>query len=171
MPYLIDGYNLFHAAQSVLPQGFDLARSQLTTWLGSWSAASQEKVTVVWDGVAPPVPLASQIGDSRLFEIYARGQTADERIAKILEIESGVREVVVVSNDREVQRFARHFGAGVESCEIFLKRVARELRRQKSSFTGQEPEEKRRGLEAGDARAWLTAFGFDADGPEEFEHP
>jgi len=172
MPFLIDGYNLFHAAQSVLPQGFDLGRSQLMSRLGGWVESTGEKLTVVWDGTSPPAQLAGQLGDKRVAEIYAGGrESADERIAKVLQADSGVREIVVVTNDREVQHSARRYGARVEECEAFLKRVVKDMRRKRSKTSGQEPDEKRRGLEAEVARDWLTAFGFDPDAPADFEHP
>jgi len=171
MPFLIDGFNLFHAAQSSLPQGFDLGRSPLMRMLGDWSAAFQHKVTVVWDGTPPPAPLAGQLGDNRLLEIYAGGvESADERIASLLNADSGARHVTVISNDREVQRSARQRGSQTMSCEAFLKGVVRDLR-QGSEPVATEPEEKQRGLGSKDAHEWLTAFGFDADGPAEFEHP
>lgn len=172
MPYLIDGFNLFHAAQSVLPQGFDLGRSQLMGWLGRWTAATGEKLTIVWDGTSPPAQLAGQLGDKRISEIYAGGtETADERIAKMLRDDTGAREIGVVSNDREVQHSARRHGARVEECESFLKRVAKDMRRIRMKSSGREPDEKRRGLKAQDARDWLSEFGFDPDAPADFEHP
>lgn len=172
MPFLIDGYNLFHAAQSVLPQGFDLGRSQLMSRLGGWVEATGEKLTVVWDGTPPPAQLAGQLGDKRVAEIYAGGkESADARIAKLLETDSGVREIVVVSNDREVQHSARRCGARVEECEAFLRRVVKDMRRISEKSSGQEPDEKRRGLKTEDARDWLSAFGFDPDAPADFEHP
>lgn len=172
MPFLIDGFNLFHAAQSVLPQGFDLGRSQLMSRLGSWSELTGEKLTVVWDGRSPPTALAVQLGDKRIQEIYAGGiETADERIAKLLACETGPRELVVVSNDREVQQSARRRGARALECESFLKRVAEDLRRIRVKSSGREPDEKRRGLKDEDARGWLSEFGFDPDAPTEFEHP
>lgn len=172
MPFLIDGFNLFHAAQSVLPQGFDLGRSQLMSRLGEWAEATGDKLTVVWDGTPPPPPLARQLGDQRIREIYAGGsETADQRIAKLLESDTGTREIVVVSNDREVRQSARHYGARVDACEQFLKRVVQDMRRNREKSSGREPDEKRRGLEAEDARDWLSAFGFDPDAPVDFEHP
>lgn len=172
MPYLIDGYNLFYAAQSVLPQGFDLGRSQLARRLGEWAEATGEKLTVVWDGTSPPAGLAGQLGDKRITEIYAGGpETADQRIATILRDDSGVRELVVVSNDREVRQSARHYGARVEGCESFMKRVAGDMRRTRMKASGPEPDEKRRGLEDEDLRNWLSTFGYDPDAPVDFEHP
>lgn len=171
MPFLIDGFNLFHAAQSSLPQGFDLGRASLMRMLGSWSATFQNKVTVVWDGTAPPAPLAGQLGDQRVVEIYAGGvETADQRIARLLNADSGARHIVVVSNDKEVQRSARQRNARSLSCELFLKGVVKDMRRGRN-HPGREPDEKQVGLEAADANHWLTAFGFDADEPPGFEHP
>jgi len=171
MPFLIDGFNLFHAAQSSLPQGFDLGRAQLMRMLGDWSATFQHRVTVVWDGTAPPAPLAGQLGDVRILELYAGGtETADERIAKLLNADSGARHIVVISNDREVQRSARQRGAQPLGCEAFLKGIERDQQRGCAAGPA-EPDEKRKGLDAEDASRWLKEFGFDPNAPAKFEHP
>ena len=172
MPVLIDGFNLLHAARSHLSGPDDLGRAQLSKLLGSWSAAAREKVTIVWDGAAPPGDLAVQLSDPNVVAIHAGGETADDRIARLLAADSAARRIVVVSDDREVHRSARRFGASPSGCKAFLDRVTGDLRRAVRSRTrDQDLPEKRRGLEGKASEDWLRLFGFDPDVPPPFEHP
>jgi len=172
MPVLIDGFNLLHAARSHLSGPDDLGRAQLSKLLGSWSAAAREKVTIVWDGAAPPGNLAEQLSDPGVVAIYAGGETADNRIARLLAADSAARRVMVVSDDREVHRSARRHGATPTGCKAFLDSVTGELRRAARDRTGdKELPEKRSGLEGKASEEWLRLFGFDPEAPPPFEHP
>src|SRR5262245_45066152 len=117
MAVLIDGFNLLHAARSSLHSPQEIGRAQLSRMLGMWSACAKEKVTIVWDGAAPAGDLARQLSDERIVAVYAEEETADDRIAWMLEADSGARHTVVVSDDNEVQRSAKRAGATPVMCQ------------------------------------------------------
>jgi predicted RNA-binding protein with PIN domain len=56
--------------------------------------------------------------------IFTQGESADDRIKRMLEKAENPRNIVVVTNDREIQRFARQKNAQVKSVEEFLVKCA-----------------------------------------------
>jgi len=52
--------------------------------------------------------------------IFSRVESADERIKKLLELIPSPRNVVVVSDDKEIKLFARSCKAKTQSVEDFL---------------------------------------------------
>ncbi len=57
--------------------------------------------------------------------VFSREESADERIKKLLELIPNPRNVVVVSDDKEIKFFARASRAKVESAEDFLVSASR----------------------------------------------
>lgn len=83
-------------------------------------ASPKNKITVVFDGHSD---LASQISDKTdISIIFSKSETADERINRIVEKAANPREVVVVSDDKEIIFFAKSSGAKVLSVQEFINR-------------------------------------------------
>lgn len=119
--FIIDGYNVIHhplyhtkaGASTDCRQGLleFILRHRLTG-----SRANQ--LTIVFDGYpAGPASLAEHPDNVQV--IFSRQKTADERIDQLLERAQGLRSIVVVSDDRQVQWAARAAGAQTKSVEEF----------------------------------------------------
>jgi predicted RNA-binding protein with PIN domain len=82
--------------------------------------SQKNKVTVVFDGHSD---LSAQILDkSDIGIVFSRSQTADERIKKIVEKCPNTKNIVVVSDDKEITFFVKSCGAGVLNIEEFINR-------------------------------------------------
>ena len=73
---------------------------------------------MVFDGHAD---LASQgLNRTKINVIFSRNQTADERIRKIIEAAENPKNMVVVSDDKEIKFFARAYGSKSLSIVEFI---------------------------------------------------
>lgn len=164
MPIVVDGNNLLHAAQSIGEPDLLVGRSMLCDTLGAWARRRRERVHVVFDGPAPPPPLARQIAHPDIQVSYSgAGVSADAVLNKIVESDSAPRRLVVVSSDREVASAARRRRARDVRSDAFWRGVLRDLTRAEPVET--EPDEKRAGLDPDATDAWLSEFGFADPAP------
>jgi len=90
---------------------------------------------VVFDGY-PSGPLDNQ-DKGNIMVIFSKAESADERIKKLLELIPNPKNVVVVSDDKEIKFFARSCRAKVESVEDFL-----DLEERASVKRSEPPEEE-----------------------------
>jgi predicted RNA-binding protein with PIN domain len=81
--------------------------------------SDRNAVTVVFDGqdgiVASDVPM-----DQVIRVIFTRGTSADDHIRELLEAASDPRQIICVTNDRDLGLSCRHRGAVVWSVDQFV---------------------------------------------------
>jgi len=159
MAFLIDGNNLLHAMAEAGPE---LGRAGLCKDLGLLVRGGQ-RVHVVFDGPAPPGPLARQIAAHAhgATVTYAAPRTADEVIERLIAEDSAPRQLVVVSTDRRIRKAARRRRAKPIRSEEFARRLtelADEASRPRHPL---EPPEKRAGLAPDQADEWLRVFDIE----------
>lgn len=127
MPYVIDGNNVIGCSPDI-SLGEPGARDKLLQIIHSYQVSRSVNMTVVFDG-EPERGAFHQSISPKLTVIYPHlGQTADEVIKTILERYANLREVTLVTSDRELKTFARGKGAHLlNSIEFYyeLKKGAR----------------------------------------------
>lgn len=121
---LIDGYNLMHAlglaSRAMPPAEFEKARLRFLNWLADLPIAkTNARIWVVFDAQQGAGPSSLQRHRRVEFE-YAMGQTADDRIEELLQLEADLKDWRVVSNDGRVRLAASRAGARPLSSEQFL---------------------------------------------------
>ncbi len=159
MRVIVDTYNVLHLPSAhELPDGVEgIAR---LSELIAGSRFGQGKVVLVCDGRTPG-DLRGRI--ARGIRVVFSGQriNADTVIQKEVAKDSGARDLLVVSSDREVQRDAKRGGARVVDSEVFLAGLlgggGGGLRRDG---------EERSGEDDASASWWMRAFGFESDESE-----
>jgi len=161
VPYLIDTYNLLHAAIGMGGPLRDMTVRKLCQYLAASPAAV--KATLVLDGrPKPDEPSANEFPDIPL--VYSgAGVTADTVIGQTIERSGKRKKITVVSNDRAVVLHARRLFANAMSCERFLQLLTEGARHR-----GQDtlPANKVAGTPtAGEADHWMKEFGLDTDDP------
>lgn len=89
------------------------------------TGSPKNKVTIVFDGYPPSAAPAGNDCGAEL--IYSRKISADEKIKMLIEQVSGRKEIIVVSDDRQVCQAAKMLGARALGVEEFFS--AKENRR------------------------------------------
>ena len=121
LQYIIDGYNITNHPKFAkqIPKRFSDFRSALVQLIKTKKSSSpHNKFWVIFDGY-PGESLDNQ-DKGNIMVIFSRRESADERIKKLVELIPNPRNVVVVSDDKEIRFFARSCRAKVESAEDFL---------------------------------------------------
>ncbi len=156
MALIVDAYNVLHQAHQLPPEFGSISATDLCRLLER-SAWAEQRATVVCDG-SPKPDEGDYLGPIRL--VYSGpGRDADSVIIDLIDRDDGPRDLVVVSNDREIRRAARRRRAKAMSAERFLRHLAR---KPSPGGTGKP-------APAGDAERWLDEFGLDAGTVEQLE--
>jgi len=121
LQFIIDGYNIinnpfFLKAQKKAGD----ARQALLDFVRAkqLSRSPQVKISIVFDGFGPVGGLKKC--DCATEVIFSRHESADERIRKMLEAGGHPKNVIVVSDDKEIRIFARLTGAKSVGVEEFV---------------------------------------------------
>ena len=125
--FLIDGWNianqveLLKANRGVTESSQALVRFiQSQRLLGSRNNLG----TIVFDGWAQ----GSGAFGGRIKVMFSKGDCADEVIKRLIEQAPNPRQMVVVTDDKEIRFYCRRQGAGLLSVEQFLKRPTRQIK-------------------------------------------
>ncbi len=104
--------------------------------------SENNRVWVVFDGYSDSS--LDNLKGNNLNIIFSCNQSADERIKKILELSDNAKNVVVVSDDKEIIFFAKGYRARAMSVEEFIengikpKMVRRDLGESKIGFNAMQ---------------------------------
>ena len=79
---------------------------------------SKSKITVVFDGY--PKVSAQNLEETDINVVFSREETADARIKKMVEASKNPKNIVVVSDDREIKFFIKSIGASSIGVEEFI---------------------------------------------------
>lgn len=162
---LIDGYNFLRARAGVRltsgPGGLHRARAALLRWLAE-RCPLHHSITVIFDAARPTIPYgepAEQTHHGIRVRFAHHYPDADSLIAELIAASHTPKQLLVVSNDRAVQRSAKRRGARPIACEAFEAHL---LSQAKESPQQQERRAKRQSPSAKERAYWLEIFGNDA---------
>ncbi|MFP4473051.1 MAG: NYN domain-containing protein [Candidatus Omnitrophota bacterium] len=116
--YILDGYNIIYAREQLSSGSLQANREALIGLLATICPQGRNRVTVVFDG-QPDVWGPQNTGPSQV--IFTEGESADDRIKQIVDGSDRPKDLVVVTNDRELLVYVRKLGASVMSVEDFLR--------------------------------------------------
>jgi predicted RNA-binding protein with PIN domain len=124
MEFLLDGYNLLHAAgfapSTKLPKGqLRPRRERMLNWLADQPRLRPALVRVVFDAVRGPEPSLEQIHRGVRTQ-FAYRETADDFIERLLDVHPQPDRLVVVSNDRRVRTASEVAGGRAWTVTMFL---------------------------------------------------
>ena len=120
--FIIDGYNLIKQAPRLDKANLEDSRKALISLLSVYQpqGSKRNRVTVVFDGLAGNFSALQP--DPSIGIIFTQGESADDKIKRMVEKSDNPRNITVVTNDREIQRFARQNNAQVKTVEEFLEK-------------------------------------------------
>ncbi len=117
--YILDGYNIVHQMSMNLNDDIDIQRRQLVSFIETKrpQGSLQNEVTIFFDG-GPG--LNGRIQDS-IVKVYFSGDvSADDRIKQMVEDASNKKQIIVVTDDREIKYAVSASGSKSISVKKFL---------------------------------------------------
>jgi predicted RNA-binding protein with PIN domain len=171
MLWLIDGYNLMHAAGAIGAKelGREAFRKKRRRFLnelaGSLGLERARETTVVFDAKSPPADFPIETTYKGLTLIFALGdENADARIEHLIAQHSAPKSLTVVSSDRRVRQAASRRKAKAIKADDFLDLVDRwkgQEGRDKPppSSASSSTADRDRAPSPEEAAHWLEAFG------------
>ena len=117
--YIIDGYNLLkHRLFKPCGKSAD-ERFALLDFIKKerLCGSAKNKITVVFDGYIGN----ANLGGSDIEVMFSQEQSADDRIKKIVHNREGAKNIVVVSDDREIRDFVKLAGFKSVGIEEFIQ--------------------------------------------------
>lgn len=117
--YLLDGYNIVHQLPASKQATLEEQRRGLIRLIEERSpqGSRNNQVTIVFDGN----PEAFGGMDSQAAKVvFSQGESADDRIRALVAESANVKNIVVVTDDRELQYAVRALGARTRSVKAFL---------------------------------------------------
>jgi hypothetical protein len=157
MRYILDTYNLIHAASNMGGPLTGMTVRRLCQYLAA--SPAHLKATLVLDG-RPKLnePSENEFPDFTL--VYSgTGVSADLVIGQIVERAASRKNMTVVSDDREVIRNACALYARVMGCESFMRQISQYNARAAADAL---PPKKTAGTPTtGEADHWMKEFGFE----------
>ena len=119
--YLLDGYNIIHQMPLSARKKLEDHRQHLIQWIESCrpQGSLRNAVTIVFDGKTD-VWGGMGSGSASVRVFFAHGQSADEKIIRMVEEAAHKKNVVVVTDDRSLKYAVRALGAKVSGVQTFL---------------------------------------------------
>jgi len=137
LTYIVDGYNLIKRTPCFDHDELRSARSALFSYLECYRphGSLKNKLMVVFDSKGD----CFAYREKRSFEvIFTNGETADEKIKSIVSQNRQPKEIVVVTDDKQLKLSVRSCGAQVLACEEFFKKGRLPQDRQARFFKDKE---------------------------------
>jgi predicted RNA-binding protein with PIN domain len=174
--YIVDGYNVIFSGRSLeSSRGIEDSRIRFLTLLGNYGRRKKVEILVVWDGKGgPPGPGRGRRGSAETSPLPVKslqsgeGQSADEKIVRLVERNRKRKRITVVSNDRRhIVGVVKNLGAKTMSVQEFLTLVglptgsAKEGPPRARGSSGSKPEDAGREKRAAadlSVDDWLTLF-------------
>ncbi|MCX5712329.1 MAG: NYN domain-containing protein [Candidatus Omnitrophica bacterium] len=137
LQYVIDGYNLIHNDNFRDSPGKNTdCRISLLEFirLNKLNGSSNNQVITVFDGYPPYSPFLYEHKNFKV--IFSCDISADQKIKNILEESVNKKNIIVVSDDKEIIFFARQCRAQVEGAGNFLSKAKKDENQLKNPGSG-----------------------------------
>ena len=118
--FVIDGYNLIKQTAVLNKINLEDSREALIRFLKIRRPQGNNPVTVVFDGIEGGFYCRDI---SNIEVIFSSHQSADDRIKRLVESSPNPKNMVVVTNDREIRSFAEDHRARIKKVEEFLAKL------------------------------------------------
>lgn len=120
--YVIDGYNAVNQIEQFIGLKLEDQRNQFIKILETLRphGSTNNSITVVFDGKS------GIYGDQSTVcvkVIFTKDETADDKIKRLVENSKNRKNIVVVTNDKEIKFYVRNVGAEVISVKQFLSKA------------------------------------------------
>lgn len=163
MPFLVDGYNLYHAATRFSTDWAGLVPLKLCDLIAEDMQRLRDAAIVVFDGTRPRDQV-TRIEPEGFVKLAYSGpyQEADDVIEDLIRRNSAPRRLIIVTSDRRIHKAARKRRAKSIKAQDYLLAL---IRRASAPQPPKDPPEKRLGVPPGQLNQWLDLFDIDPNEP------
>ncbi|MFA5411253.1 MAG: NYN domain-containing protein [Candidatus Omnitrophota bacterium] len=133
--YIIDGYNLInHPLFSQRHKQSEDPRHAVLTFIKTrrLTGSPKNSISVVFDGYPPSASAAD--ADAGIDVVFSRKINADDKIKNMVEESSGRKNIIVVSDDKEIKFMAESLGAHSLGIEEFIQAKEKPEKRPKDDL-------------------------------------
>ena len=118
--YLLDGYNITNQMSALNLEKLEDQRAHLIRFIERYSpqGSSKNHVTDVFDG---DVNVFGGMSSPKAKIVFSQGESADDKIKRIVAQAENTKNIIVVSDDRDIQYAVKAQGAKVVDVKAFLK--------------------------------------------------
>ena len=162
VPYLFDGYNVYHASLKLSEEWSHITPVTLLGFISADMRTLRDGGIVVFDGTERR-GWAGEVEPAGFVKVVYSGGgiEADTRLEELIKKNTAPRRLVVVSTDRQVRKAARRRRAkSLSSAEYLVQMLGRSER---PAPRPRDPREKRHGVADGELGEWLEMFGIDPE--------
>ena len=140
--FIIDGYNLIKQAPVLNKDNLEDSRLALIKFLNIHrpQGSSNNRVTVVFDGNKGNFYGGANLPSLEV--IFSGDMSADDKIRRLVEKSANPKNIVVVTNDREIQFSVRQLKAQVKTIDGFLEKFNQLQRLRPKAGKGSFTDEK-----------------------------
>ena len=120
--FLLDGYNIVKQTSPFCDLAVDVARERFIRAIEKYQPQGSRRnpVTVIFDGrpgnVDPILSVSVKV-------LFSYDESADDRIKDLVKSSDNPRNIVVVTDDREIQYHVKGLGASVWPVKAFLDKM------------------------------------------------
>jgi uncharacterized protein len=162
MPFLIDGYNLYHALRKYSEEWADMIPQAMCQWIEKDMNRIGDWAIVVFDGARPRGSFSQEGREKHVSVLFSGGgKDADSILVGLIQKNTAPRRLTVVSSDNQLRTAARRRKATSLTANEYL--LAMTKRQEKKPVRSREPREKQQGLIPGETGKWMELFGFKPD--------
>ena len=151
--YLLDGYNVIHRMPSALRQKtLEEQRRTLIDFIERHrpQGSLNNSVTVVFDGNED---IFGGMASKTVKVLFSLGESADDKIKKIVARSKNPKDIIVVTDDRDIQYAVRALRARVSATQSFLNKA--KGRQQRSVEAGKNPR-RRKTADSGETAKYIS---------------
>ena len=119
--YILDGYNIVHQMPALKLDKLEDQRRSLIHFIEQCSpqGSSKNYVTIVFDGASD---VFGGMKSAAATIVFSQGESADDKIRRIVAEAKNTKNIVVVTNDRDIQYAVGALGAKATSVSEFLSK-------------------------------------------------
>ncbi|OGS26505.1 MAG: hypothetical protein A2297_01980 [Elusimicrobia bacterium RIFOXYB2_FULL_48_7] len=122
--YIIDGYNVVKQLPELMDRKLQEGREELIKILKFTrpQGSMRNKVTIVFDGNEDGFfTTTAQVKGHNIAVTFSQGESADDRIRYIVKRDPAPRDIIVVTDDRDLRSSVKIHGAKVMYVKEFIK--------------------------------------------------
>ena len=120
--YLLDGYNIIKQTSRLALKGLKNGREGLVSLIDIYrpQGSRQNKVIIVFDGQPGMI---NEESSPTVKVVFSENESADDKIRSLVAASNRKREIVVVTDDKELKFSVRALGANVLGVKDFLQKI------------------------------------------------